>query len=88
MLVYDKALKKTDLSFITRIKKICTVGHLSSVIYLCAVLIDFIFLFFFTLFQPLKNIKRNEKEFKYKNYKKYLERRKNENSRKVKKKKQ
>ena len=59
MLVYDKALKKTDLSFITRIKKILTIGHLSPVIYLCAVLIDFIFLFLLTIFQPLKSIKKN-----------------------------
>ena len=87
MLVYDKALKKTDLSFITRIKKILTIGHLSPVIYLCAVLIDFIFLFLLTIFQPLKSIKKNEKEFKYKNYVKYLESKKNDNNKKVKKKK-
>ena len=72
ILVYDKALKKADLSFITRIKKILSIGNLSSVIYLCAVLIDFIFLFLLTIFQPLKKIKRNVKEFKYKNYKKFL----------------
>ena len=73
MLVYQKALKKTDLSFITRIKKIFTIGNLSTIIYLCAVLIDFIFLFLLTIFQPLKSIKTNKKEFKYENYKKYLE---------------
>ncbi len=88
MLVYDKALQKTDLSFITRIKKIFTVGHLSPIIYLCAVLIDCIFLFLLTVFQPLRSIKRNEKEFKYNNYKKYLENKKNENNKKNKKKKQ
>jgi phosphatidylinositol glycan class A protein len=87
MLVYDKALKKTDLSFITRIKKIMTVGHLSTVIYLCAVLIDFIFLFLLTIFQPLKSIKKKDKEFKYKNYVKYLESKKNDGNKKVKKKK-
>ena len=89
MLVYDRALKKTDLSFITRIKKILTVGHLSAIIYLCAVFIDFIFLFLLTVFQPLKKIKRNAKEFKYQNYKKYLEYKSNENNnKKIKKKKQ
>ena len=80
MLVYQKALKKTDLSFITRIKKIFTIGNLSTIIYLCAVLIDFIFLFLLTIFQPLKSIKTNKKEFKYENYKKYLE-----NEKKIKK---
>lgn len=87
MLVYDKALKKTDLSFITRIKKIMTIGHLSTVIYLCAVLIDFIFLFLLTIFQPLRSIKKKDKEFKYKNYVKYLESKKNDGNKKVKKKK-
>ena len=71
-LVYQRALKKTDLSFITRIKKIFTVGHKAPFIYLCAVLIDLMYFFFLILFQPLKNIKTNNKEFKYKNYLKYL----------------
>ena len=71
-LVYQRALKKTDLSFITRIKKIFTVGHKAPFIYLCAVLIDLMCFFFLILFQPLKNIKTNNKEFKYKNYLKYL----------------
>ena len=86
MLIYNKALKKTDLSFITRIKKILTVGNLSSIIYLCAMLIDCIFLFLLTVFQPLRSIKRNKKEFKYSNYKKYLENKKRENKEKNKKK--
>ena len=55
-LVYQRALKKTDMSFITRIKKIFTVGHMSPIIYLCAVLIDFILRFLLTIFQPLKSI--------------------------------
>ena len=71
-LVYQRALKKTDMSFITRIKKIFTVGHMSPIIYLCAVLLDFLFLFLFTVFQPLKSIKTSKKEFKYKNYVKFL----------------
>ena len=71
-LVYQRALKKTDMSFITRIKKIFTVGHKSPIIYLCAVLLDFLFLFLFTVFQPLKSIKTSKKEFKYKNYVKFL----------------
>ena len=77
-LVYQRALKKTDLSFITRIKKIFTVGHKAPIIYLCAVLIDFLIFFFLILFQPLKNIKTNNKEFKYKNYLKYLHNKKNQ----------
>ena len=81
-LVYQKALKKADVSFITRIKKIFTVGHMSPIIYLCAVLIDFIFLFLLTIFQPLKSIQRNKKEFKYKNYIKYLQNKKNNNIKK------
>ena len=48
-LVYQRALKKTDMSFITRIKKIFTVGHMSPIIYLCAVLLDFLFLFLFKM---------------------------------------
>jgi phosphatidylinositol glycan class A protein len=71
-LVYQRALKKTDMSFITRIKKIFTVGHMSPIIYLCAVLLDFLFLFLFTVFLPLKSIKTSKKEFKYKNYVKFL----------------
>ena len=47
-------------------------GHKAPFIYLCAVLIDFLIFFFLILFQPLKNIKTNNKEFKYKNYLKYL----------------
>jgi len=81
-LVYQRALKNTDLSFITRIKKIFTVGHMAPIIYLCAVLIDFIFIFFLTIFQPLKSIKTNGKEFKYKNYLKYLRNKKKENNKK------
>ena len=86
MLVYDKALKKTDISFITRIKKILTTGHISPFLYLCAVLIDIIFLFLLTVFQPVKKFKNNSKEFKYQNYVKYLEKKK-ENHFKNKKKK-
>ena len=78
-LVYQRALKKKDLSFITRIKKIFTVGHMSSILYLCAVLIDIIILFLLTIFQPLRRIKKNKKEFKYKNYVKYLRNKKKEN---------
>ena len=78
-LVYQRALKKKDLSFITRIKKIFTVGHMSSILYLCAVLIDIIILFLLTIFQPLRSIKKNKKEFKYKNYVKYLRNKKKEN---------
>ena len=84
VLVYDRALKKNDLSFITRIKKIFTVGHMSPIIYLCAVLIDFIFLFFFTIFEPLKSIKKDKKQVKYKNYVKYLEDKKNKKTKKKK----
>ena len=83
LLVYEKALQKTDLSFITRIKKILTIGNLSSVIFLFAVMIDFIFLLFFTIVQPFKNIKPKEKEFEYKNYVKYLENKKKENKNKI-----
>ena len=79
ILVYQRALKKKDLSFITRIKKIFTIGHMSAMLYLCAVLIDFILLFLLTVFQPLRSIKKNKKEFKYKNYIKYLRNKKNEN---------
>ena len=75
-LVYQRALKKADLSFITRIKKIFTVGHKAPLIYICAVLIDFIILFLLTIFQPLKGINTNKKEFKYKNYIKYLQNKK------------
>ena len=75
-LVYQRALKKTDVSFITRIKKIFTVGHKAPIIYICAVLIDIIFLFLLTIFQPLSSIKRKKKEFKYKNYIKYLQNKK------------
>ena len=78
-LVYQKALKKNDLSFITRIKKIFIVGHLSPLLYLCAVLIDIFILFLLTIFQPLRSIKKNKKEFKYKNYVKYLRNKKKEN---------
>ena len=78
-LVYQRALKKKDLSFITRIKKIFTIGHMSAMLYLCAVLIDFILLFLLTVFEPLRSIKKNKKEFKYKNYIKYLRNKKNEN---------
>ena len=78
-LVYQRALKKKDLSFITRIKKIFTIGHMSAMLYLCAVLIDFILLFLLTVFQPLRSIKKSKKEFKYKNYIKYLRNKKNEN---------
>ena len=78
-LVYQRALKKNDFSFITRIKKIFTVGHMSPILYLCAVLIDIILLFLLTIFQPLRSIKKNKKEFKYKNYVKYLRNRKKEN---------
>ena len=78
-LVYQRALKKKDLSFITRIKKIFTIGHMSAMLYLCAVLIDFILLFLLTVFQPLRSIKKNKKEFKYKNYIKYLRNKKKEN---------
>ena len=78
-LVYQRALKKNDLSFITRIKKIFTVGHLSALLYLCAVLIDILILFLLTIFQPLRSIKKNKKEFKYKNYIKYLRKKKEEN---------
>ena len=85
---YDKALKKTDLSYITRLKRILTVGGLSALMYLIATIFDFILLFLLTIFQPLKKIKRNNKEFKYKNYKKYLESKSYENNKKVKKKKQ
>ena len=77
-LVYQRALKKRDVSFITRIKKIFTVGHKAPIIYICAVLIDFILLFLLTIFQPLKSIKVNTKEFKYKNYIKYLKEKKQE----------
>ena len=79
ILVYQRALKKKDLSFITRIKKIFTIGHMSAMLYLCAVLIDFILLFLLTVFQPLRSIKKNKKEFKYKNYIKYLRNKKKEN---------
>ena len=79
ILVYQRALKKKDLSFITRIKKIFTIGHMSAMLYLCAVLIDFILLFLLTVFEPLRSIKKNKKEFKYKNYIKYLRNKKNEN---------
>ena len=82
-LVYQRALKKTDLSFITRIKKIFTVGNKAPLIYLCAVLIDFIVLFLLTIFEPLKCIKTNKKEFKYKNYIKYLQNKKQENNEKI-----
>ena len=78
-LVYQRALKKNDFSFITRIKKIFTVGHMSPILYLCAVLIDIILLFLLTIFQPLRRIKKNKKEFKYKNYVKYLRNKKKEN---------
>ena len=78
-LVYQRALKKNDFSFITRIKKIFTVGHMSPILYLCAVLIDIILLFLLTIFQPLRSIKKNKKEFKYKNYVKYLRNKKKEN---------
>ena len=78
-LVYQRALKKNDFSFITRIKKIFTVGHMSPILYLCAVLIDIILLFLLTIFQPLRSIKKNKKEFKYKNYVKYLLNKKKEN---------
>ena len=78
-LVYQRALKKHDFSFITRIKKIFTVGHMSPILYLCAVLIDIILLFLLTIFQPLRSIKKNKKEFKYKNYVKYLLNKKKEN---------
>ena len=78
-LVYQRALKKNDFSFITRIKKIFTVGHMSPILYLCAVLIDIILLFLLTIFQPLRSIKKNKKEFKYKNYLKYLRNKKKEN---------
>ena len=78
-LVYQRALKKNDFSFITRIKKIFTVGHMSPILYLCAVLIDIILLFLLTIFQPLRSIKKNKKEFKYKNYVKYLRNKKMEN---------
>ena len=78
-LVYQRALKKNDFSFITRIKKIFTVGHMSPILYLCAVLIDIILLFLLTIFQPLRNKKKNKKEFKYKNYVKYLRNKKKEN---------
>ena len=78
-LVYQRALKKKDLSFITRIKKIFTIGHMSAMLYLCAVLIDFILLFLLTVFEPLRSIKKNKKEFKYKNYIKYLRNKKKEN---------
>ena len=81
-LVYQRALKKDDVSFITRIKKIFTVGHMSPIIYLCAVLIDIMLLFLLTIFQPLKSIKRDKKEFKYKNYIKYLKKKKNNNVKK------
>ena len=81
-LVYQRALKKDDVSFITRIKKIFTVGHMSPIIYLCAVLIDIMLLFLLTIFQPLKSIKRDKKEFKYKNYIKYLQNKKNNNIKK------
>ena len=77
-LVYQRALKKNDFSFITRIKKIFTVGHMSPILYLCAVLIDIILLFLLTIFQPLRSIKKNKKEFKYKNYVKYLRNKKKE----------
>ena len=79
ILVYQRALKKKDLSFITRIKKIFTIGHMSAMLYLCAVLIDFILLFLLTVFQPLRSIQKNKKEFKYKNYIKYLRNKKSEN---------
>ena len=79
ILVYQRALKKKDLSFITRIKKIFTIGHMSAMLYLCAVLIDFILLFLLTVFQPLRSIKKNKKEFKYKNYIKYLRNKNKEN---------
>ena len=85
-LVYQRALKKTDVSFITRIKKIFTVGHKAPLIYLCAVLIDFIFLFLLTIFQPLSSIKTKKKEFKYKNYIKYLQKKKQEKNQKESKK--
>ena len=78
-LVYQRALKKKDLSFITRIKKIFTIGHMSAMLYLCAVLIDFILLFLLTVFEPLRSIKKNKKEFKYQNYIKYLRNKKKEN---------
>ena len=84
MLVYHKALEKTDLSFITSIKKILSVGHLSSIIYLFAFLIDCIILFLFTVFQPFRSIKRSKKEFKYSNYKKYLQNIKNKKKKKKK----
>ena len=78
-LVYQRALKKNDFSFITRIKKIFTAGHISPILYLCAVLIDILLLFLLTIFQPLRSIKKNKKEFKYKNYLKYLRNKKKEN---------
>ena len=72
MSVYKIAMEQSDLSFITRIKKILSCGHYSAFLFLCAFLVDCLFLILFTVFQPLKSIKNKTREFKYKHYIKYL----------------
>ncbi len=67
MQVYDNSLKCEDRSFITRFKKILTIGNGSAVLYLTAVLLDYLILLLLTVIQPKAQIKK-EKEFDHKRY--------------------
>lgn len=76
--VYQKALNKKDVSFYTRIKKSLTGGGVSGFMYLVAFLVDMFLLIVFTIIQPVQSFeqKRGKKEFKYKNYRTFLEKKK------------
>ncbi|MCQ2817474.1 MAG: glycosyltransferase [archaeon] len=70
-LVYERAMKCTDRSIITRLKKASGIGHLSSLNQLILIIIDYILLVVLAFFFPSYKYKK-EPNFDYENYKTYL----------------
>lgn len=64
-------MKNKDRSVINRIKKALSIGNYSSVFYIALFLIEYLYLFFITVFFPKANIKK-EPNFDYENYKNLL----------------